>query len=160
MKTIKTINGQLCFCAPVSLSQKINELELKPFTVKVEEILQAVTQRMYHCIAELEENIARDLIVEHVVLHIDDEEEVSIIKYANGGCFNQPSYKAMEQVIKTFDEPSCLKASVDVGFLQTLSILQLNQIKKALAAFYGTWNNTCSFIEEVEMCKISQRMQG
>ena len=158
MKTIKTINGQLCICTPVSLSRKINELKLKPFTVKVEEILQAITQRMHHCMAELEENIAKDLVVEQVVFHTDNEEEASVVRYANGGCFNQLSYKAMEQIIKIFDELSCIKASVDVSFLQTLSVLQLNQIKKALAAFYGTWNNTCSFIEEIEMCKLSQRM--
>ena len=160
MKTIKTINGQLCICTPVSLSQKINELELKPFTVKVEEILQAVAQRMHHCIAELEENIARDLIVEHVILHIDDEEEVSIIRYANGSCFSQPSYKAMEQIVKAFDELSRMASTVDVRFLQALSVLQLNQIKKALVAFYGTWNATCSFIEEIEIGKLNQQMQG
>lgn len=160
MKTIKTINGQLCICTPVSLSQKINELELKPFTVKVEAILQAITQRMHHCMAELEENIAKDLVVEHVVFHTDGEKEVSVVRYANGGCFNQPSYEAMEQIVTTFNELSCMTSSVDVDFLQTLSILQLNQIKKALAAFYGTWNNTCSFIEEIEGCKISQQMRG
>lgn len=160
METIKTINGQLCLCTPVQISKHINELELKPFTVTVKEIHQAVVQRMQHCIAELGENITRNLIVEHVVLHTDDEEEVSIVRYVNGGCFNQLSYKAMEQIIKTFDELSCTASTVDARFLQVLSILQLNQIKKALAAFYGTWNATCSFIEEIEMCKLKQQMQG
>ena len=160
MKTIKTIGGQLCICTSVSLSQKINELELKPFTVKVEEILQAVTMRMQHCMAELEENTAKDLIIDHVVLHTNDEEEVSIVRYVNGGNFSQLSYTAMEQILKTFTELSRRASTVDVRFLQALSVLQLNQIKKALAALYGTWNNTCSFIEEIEMCKISQRMQG
>ena len=160
MKTIKTINGQLCICTPVSLSQKINELELNPFTIQVKEILQAVIQRMHHCTAELEENIARDLIVEQVVIHTDNEEEASVVRYVNGGCFNQLSYKAMEQIVKTFDKLSDVTSTIDIRFLQTLSIHQLNQIKKALTALYGTWNNTCSFIEEIEMCKISQRMQG
>ena len=149
----------MCICTPVSLSQKINELEIKPFTIKVEVILQAVAQRMHHCIAELEENIAKDLIVKHVVFHVNDE-EVSIIRYADGSCFSQYSYKAMEQIIKTFDELSCMTSIVGASILQTLPILQLNQIKKALAAFYGTWNAACSFIEEIEGSKISQQMQG
>lgn len=160
MQTIKTINGQLYIDIPVSFSQRINELELKPFTVAVKEIHQAVVQRMQHCMAELEENIARDLIVEHVVFHTDDEEEVSIVRYVNGGCFNQLSYKAMEQVVKIFDALNPMIFIVNANFLQTLSILQLNQIKKALAALYGTWNATCSFIEEIEMCKLKQQMQG
>lgn len=156
MKTIKTINGQMCICTPVQLAKNISELDVKPFTVKVPAVIQAVTMRMQHCMEELEVMIAKDLIVaQMVVANEDDNEELSVVRYSNGGCFSQLSYRAMEQVIKIFNE---LETSyVDVHFLETLSILQLNQIKKALVSFYGKWNTVCSFIEEIETYKMSQQ---
>lgn len=155
MKTIKTINGQMCICTPVTLSKNISELDVKPFVVKVPAVIQAVKDRMKHCMEQLEEMIAKDLIIKHVVVPTDDGEELSMVRYTNGGLFSQPSYKAMEQVVAIFEQ---LETSyVDANFLETLSILQLNQIKKALASFYGKWNTVCSFIEEVEMYKFSQQ---
>lgn len=156
MKTIKTINGQMCICTPVQLAKNISELDIKPFTVKVPAIIQAVTMRMQHCMEELEVMIAKDLIVAQMIApNEDDTEELSVVRYSNGGCFSQLSYRAMEQVIKIFSE---LETSyVDVHFLETLSIIQLNQIKKALVSFYGKWNTVCSFIEEIEMYKMSQQ---
>ena len=159
MKTIKTINGQMCICTPVSVSKDINELEVKPFVVKTGAVFQAITQRMKHCMEELEEMIAKDSIIASISVpcESEEEEELSIVKYANGGCFSQPAYKAMEQVAKIFDKLSSTTPYVDATFLETLSILQLNQIKKALVAFHGTWNTVCSFIEEVEIYKLSQQ---
>lgn len=156
MKTIKTINGQMCICTPVQLTKNISELDVKPFTVKVPAVIQAVKDRMKHCMEQLEEMIAKDLIVaQMVVANEDDDEELSVVRYANGSYFSQLSYRAMEKVVDTFEQ---LETSyVDVHFLETLSILQLNQIKKALASFYGKWNTICSFIEEIEMYKMSQQ---
>lgn len=148
----------MCICTPVQLAKNISELDIKPFTVKVPAIIQAVTTRMQHCMEELEVMIAKDLIVAQMIApNEDDTEELSVVRYSNGGCFSQLSYRAMEQVIKIFNE---LETSyVDVHFLETLSILQLNQIKKALVSFYGKWNTVCSFIEEIEMYKMSQQGQ-
>lgn len=161
IKTIKTINGQMCICTPVQLSKSINEVEIKPFVVKTGAVYQAIIKRMQHCMEELEEKIAKDLIIASISVPCESEEdeELSVVKYVNGGCFSQPAYRAMEQVAEIFDELSCSTAYVDANFLETLSIIQLNQIKKALVAFYGTWNTTCSFIEEVEMYKMSQQGQ-
>lgn len=156
MKTIKTINGQMCICTPVQLAKNINELDVKPFTVKVPAVIQAVTIRMQHCMEELEAMIAKDLIVAQMVApNEDDTEELSVVRYANGGCFSQLSYRAMEQVVRIFSD---LETSyVDANFLETLSIIQLNQIKKALASFYGKWNTVCSFIEEIETYKLTRQ---
>ena len=159
MKTIKTINGQMCICTPVQLAKNINELDVKPFTVKVPAIIQAVTLRMQHCMEELEVMIAKDLIVAQMIApNEDDTEELSVVRYSNGGCFSQLSYRAMEQVVTIFNELDS-SSYVDANFLETLSILQLNQIKKALVSFYGKWNTVCSFIEEIEMYKMSQQGQ-
>jgi hypothetical protein len=158
MKTIKTINGQMCICTPVQLAKNISELDVKPFVVKVPAVIQAVTMCMQHCMEELEEKIAKDLIVAQIIApNEDDTEELSAVRYSNGGCFSQLSYRAMEQVIEIFNK---LETSyVDARFLETLSILQLNQIKKALVSFYGKWNTVCSFIEEIELYKMSQQGQ-
>lgn len=158
MKTIKTINGQMCICTPVQLAKNISELDIKPFVVKVPAVIQAVKDRMKHCMEQLEEMIAKDCIIAQMIApNEDDTEELSIVRYSNGGCFSQLSYRAMEQVVNTFEQ---LETSyVDARFLETLSILQLNQIKKALASFYGKWNTVCSFIEEIETYKMSQQGQ-
>jgi hypothetical protein len=158
MKTIKTINGQMCICTPVQLAKNISELDVKPFVVKVPAVIQAVTMRMQHCMEELEVMMSKDLIVAQMIApNEDDTEELSVVRYSNGGCFSQLSYRAMEQVIEIFNK---LETSyVDARFLETLSILQLNQIKKALVSFYGKWNTVCSFIEEVELYKMSQQGQ-
>ena len=158
MKTIKTINGQMCICTPVQLAKNISELDVKPFVVKVPAVIQAVTMRMQHCMEELEEKIAKDLIVAQMIApNEDDTEELSVVRYSNGGCFSQLSYRAMEQVLEIFNK---LETSyVDARFLETLSILQLNQIKKALVSFYGKWNTVCSFIEEIETYKMNRQGQ-
>ena len=161
IKTIKTINGQMCICTPVQLSKSINEVEIKPFVVKTGAVFQAITQRMQHCMEELEEKISKDLIIASISAPCESEEdeELTIVKYVNGGCFSQPAYRAMEQVAEIFDKLSCQTPYVDANFLETLSIIQLNQIKKALVSFYGKWNNVCSFIEEIEIYKLSRQGQ-
>lgn len=155
MKTIKTINGQMCICTPVQLAKNISELDIKPFVVKVPAVIQAVKDRMKHCMEQLEEMIAKDCIIAQMIAPTDTEEEASVVRFSNGSCFSQISYMAMEQVVNTFEQ---LETSyVDASFLETLSILQLNQIKKALASFYGKWNTVCSFIEEIETYKLTRQ---
>ena len=155
MKTIKTINGQLCICTPVQLAKNISELDIKPFVVKVPAVIQAVKDRMKHCMEQLEEMIAKDCIIAQMIAPTDTEKEASVVRFSNGGCFSQISYMAMEQVVDIFEQ---LETSyVDASFLETLSILQLNQIKKALASFYGKWNTVCSFVEEIETYKLTRQ---
>ena len=148
MKSILVQDGKVYICKEIVANGKAN-VDV-PYQFNLEVLITATKKRMEHCVTQLQEAYSKQKVFkvgEHVIEY-------------EGGWFNIPSYEAMKDSLKFFNE---LKdnhyVNITSNKLEELNIAQLNQLKKAYVS-YTEWSIGASVIEEIEMYKLQLQARG
>lgn len=149
MKSILVQDGKVYICEEVVANGKI-DVETQ-FYFYLDELIEVTKKRMEHCVTRLQEAYSKQKVFkvgEHVIEY-------------EGGWFNIPSYEAMKDSLKFFND---LKVNHYVNItsnkLEELNIAQLNQLKKAYVSYFKEWTLGASIIEEIEMYKLQLQARG
>lgn len=114
----------------------------------------ALEQRMDACINALHEAEEMDLVTqvtEHQVFYVDKSQSVR--------AFNIPSFEAMENAVKKLqelakNEVACIPCET---MAKDFTLVELNQMKKAIVSHFERWSDTASALEELETYKLQKR---
>lgn len=109
-------------------------------------LVDALKARLAHCMGHLQ--LAWN---NQEVIDVQAGLQFTIIRFIDGSVFNSKSYQAMEEALIMLEE---LPDELTAEHLQLFSVLQLNQMKKALVNHFEFWTTSVSYIEEVEMFKM------
>lgn len=153
MKSIHIIDGKVCIVKEITTNNSLPTIQ-RQLLFSVEQLLQALEQRMDHCINALHEAVEADLVTkvtECQVFYIDKNQSVR--------AFNVPSFQAMENAVKKLqeldaNEVACIPCET---MAQDFTRVELNQMKKAIVSRFGHWSDTASALEELEMYKMQER---
>lgn len=153
MKSIKLIDGKVCIVKEITANNSLPTIQ-RELLFSVEQLLQALEQRMDECINALHEAEEADLITqvtECQVFYIDKNQSVR--------GFNIPSFQAMERAVKKLkeldaNEVACIPCET---MAKDFTHGELNQIKKAIVSHFERWSDTASALEELEVYKMQQR---
>lgn len=153
MQSIKVIDGKVCLVKEVTANISLPTIK-RELLFSVEQLLCALEQRMDHCVNALHEAVEKDLVTqvtECQVFYIDKDQSVR--------AFNVPSFEAMERAVKKLqelnvNEVACIPCET---MAKDFTLVELNQMKKAMVSHFGRWSDTASALEELEFYVKSKR---
>ena len=153
MQSIKVIAGRVCLIKEVTANVSLPTIK-RELLFSVEQLLCALEKRMDECVNALNEAVEKDLVTkvtECQVFYIDKDQSVR--------AFNVPSFEAMERAVKKLqelnvNEVACIPCKT---MAKDFTLVELNQMKKAMVSHFGRWSDTASALEELEFYVKSKR---
>ena len=153
MRSLKVIDGKVCIVKEVTANTSLPTIK-RELLFSVEQLLCALEQRMDHCINalhEAEEMYLVTQVTEHQVFYVDKNQSVR--------AFNIPSFEAMENAVKKLqelakNEVACIPCET---MAKDFTLMELNQVKKAIISYFECWSDTASALEELETYKLQKR---
>lgn len=149
MKHIIIEDKKVFICEEIVANGKA-DMEI-PYYFDLLALIEAIKKRMEQCVTKLQEAYNKQK-----VFKVGE----CVIEY-EGGYFNIPSYEAMKDLLKFFND---LKdhhyVNVASTKLNELSLAQLGQLKKAYVSYYKEWNLGASIIKEYEMYMLQTQTEN
>lgn len=155
MKELVMVDGRIYLAEPIQANETLAKTVAR-ITLRFEKetFIRALEARLTKCENALTAAVANDSIIsvtEHVITFFNPDE--------TAGRFIIPSFKAMESAIEKLQGVD--GETVDCVTLDMLlTRLELNQLKKALVTYIGTWDQGATAIEELEFAKANDYVAG